>query len=159
MGVHENSIEAYKELTIAGRIAGLEEKAWIWIWQNPGYTTAEMEDYLGITGRNGRLQPSVTALKQKGCLRVIGRRECSITGKTADTYEALDVVPKDISVKKVTRPTKEEWWKIVEELYEIDLTNRPWLWRLRRWAEQHYDAPKPEPKARPRFRFPIRRRR
>lgn len=58
------------------------------LWECPKCTAAELDSI--SHGRDGTIRKRLSDLRAKGLARTTGKRKCRITGRNAQTWEAVD---------------------------------------------------------------------
>jgi len=85
MLVADTSIHTYHELRREGALAPMQQAVLIAIRLNPGRTDRELAALAGQTDPNA-VRPRRTELYQRGAIEPAGRRRCTVTGRTAETW-------------------------------------------------------------------------
>jgi len=118
MTVHENSVEAYRDLIEEGVLS--EQRAMALHFVNIMQpVTARMIDIKlgGGTFPPRSIQPCLTWLKQAGSIKEAFHEQCPITGRKAAWYEATGEPPRPPMKYKMTRERARDMIEVLREAW------------------------------------------
>jgi hypothetical protein len=132
--VRDTSIDVLEQITKEGMLSNMRLKIYKIICDFPNQTAGEIFHYKEMqTNQSGRF----TELEQLGVIRSSGKRNCTITGRLAHTWEITGEKPNNVIFKKSNKDKlKKEIYQEIEELYneivKLDVspydTHKMWLY-------------------------------
>ena len=119
MPVRETSIQVYKQIEASGLLAKQELEV-LSAFANHGPATARENDVrCGIAevvlGRS--LQPTITRLVSMDVLCEVGKRPCTVTGRTVLVYDMTGRLPR--ALERAPTLTKKEWREAHTSLWQL----------------------------------------
>lgn len=81
--------KAYQQLVHDGHLKGLQADVYWFLGSTGAATRNELDHALGTGKPNAPYSRRLTEMEQRGLVRRAAARECRITGRTCDTWEAI----------------------------------------------------------------------
>lgn len=143
--IRQTSIETYRRIRDQGLLTVMRFQWYSALFNHGPLTRAEVVKHLEFPGQER--QPDgynrLSELRKQGVARVVGSRECSVTGNRCQIWDVTDQLPSTIVT--TPKPTKAEFQVVVEELTEIQRTHgfdpSPVLMGAVRWMAEQAEVP------------------
>lgn len=111
----KTSIDAYNKIKNNGLLGRLQFSVYSKLYESGPLTANELRTAYNHDGNSGVYTTRLSELERRGCVYVVERRKCKITGNMALSWDVTDGLP----VKITKRPTRKQ--KIKQIL--LDLRN------------------------------------
>ena len=96
--IRETSIQAYREIQDSGRLSQLQILVYRTLFQHGPLSRTETAHKIVGAARDG-VHQRFCELKNAGLIKIVGKRKCSITGKTVRVWDVTSHVPTDSDFK------------------------------------------------------------
>lgn len=119
--IRETSIEAYNEIRAKGLLKEQQLAVYAILFQYGPLTSRELDGYLakpGVDGDRPSYHKRLSELERLGCVRPMGKRKCSISGRTVMAWDVTAKLPQE-PPKTVRRPSKKDLRQAGEELLDL----------------------------------------